>query len=861
MEYFSKLHDVNKNITMNEEDSTAWAHYLIQGINYSPVSDDSFTAAQDLHERLFTHLSNYPHREFKLHGLKTHIPLQETMDRINGGIPADFTPETYPITAKDISAFRSRKEKGSLKEFTRVYWLSVQLEDPNTSASHSLLPSFVKTKTWGDTEIEDFTKEERAFFDELPEEFNAERTTPEHMYWVADRVRYRGLKTVPLPDTHDGAGVIHSRGVQSFPPVEIDKYADVQPLLDDFVAEYLEDDDETMERGTRTFRQNYHAAKWSHMLSVSNLDSSNEALPSGLTSFQANLMITKYPEYESTRLMSYTAIVDQYLGVDADFTLLFSFDPSMLQKDSIRKLRSALSYNANSTSKDDLDMAEYQSTGDEMTQFHSNILNNDIPMKVCTIFTFADSNRKRLSKQLEKISTAFSNSGFETSHIGGGQYDMFLQSMPGTKTSKLSEAYKQATTVKRFAPTFPMRRSNSGDLKGIPIAVNKSNALGNIIYYDVLGAPDKGNSSMVALGSQGSGKSYFMKNLIRWTAGLHCVVHVFDPSPHGEYEVFSRALANQDDKVSVDILNFSNPRYNIDPLQIYTDAATAKLKFERIMYPLLGITPESSVSGMITELLGEDNRAVYNIHTTRDLMNHLRGQSSVNTETRSEIERVVNMLRYVGNTTVGRALVDLRGELPPLKASTTMLVYRTHDLKVMKRNEEPTTEKKIGSALYLAASEYTSYLFTSINHPCFTFGDEMSFLSDAPQTLENLVKNPTRQGRKYKNALVAGSQDAEDVDNSAYTQVSKTMVFRQDKDTNAEAALKFAGLPTNQDMVYNLQHETSPRDPNGDGVIPGREGEGWYVDGINFPVRMQTLPSMTTSQHQASNTTASQMLR
>ena len=848
----------HNNITFNA-DGTIWAHYILQGINYSPADQNSYEYSQQAHQRLFAQLATLSHIDYSLHGFKTHIPLNQTLHTINKGLPADFTPQKYPIAATNIAALRDRKNNGHLREFQRIYWLAARIPD-GSATSGTIIDKIVRREPLDGMSPEDYEEEEQDVYGLIPREFTPQRATLNDIYWCFDRMRYRGIRTIPTPESqhHD-----KHRTDNGFPQIIIDKLASTQPILDKFIDDYVDDEDEAVARATRTYKSNYKMVKNSTMLSISSPATQTPQLPGGVTSFQSSVVITGYPSNPTQSLMTYTSMADQNLGVDADFTLRFKFDPSMLSKDEIRKFRNSLKYQADSTSKDDLDLQEYQKTGSEAIDFQSTVMrpNTQIPFKVCSMFTFAHPDREQLMEATSRIIDTFEKNGYSADCIVGAQYDLLRQGMPGIGTSKLVESYMEATTVEDFAPSFPLRRTISGDSAGIPIAINRENSFGQLIYYDIIKAPDKGNASISVTGAQGSGKSYFMKNLCAWVAGLHCATHIFDPSPTGEYEDFVKSLATQDPMVNVDVQNFANPKYSMDPLKIYSDPDMAKTVFTTIMFPLLNIKVGSPVMGAMTNYLKAENREIYRITSTRRLLEIIESEYSANSadELGKQMYNIAGFLRFIADHPAGRALVDPVGkELPPINLKTNVLVYRTGTLKTRDRSTDKNDiEATIGTAIYNSCAEFTGWAFQRLKKmPCFTIGDEMSFLSDSPETLKKLVKEPTRQGRKYNKALISGTQDATDLDEN-YNQISKVMVFRQERRENAEAALKYAGLPDSDYMINRLMNDTSPRDDNG--VIPGRNGEGWFVDGVHYPVRMQTLPALVSAQSRAADTRASVM--
>lgn len=861
----SALKKIGGNVTFNN-DGTVWAHFVLNGYNFSPSSGDSYVLAQQAHERLFTKLSALDVVNYKIHGFKSHITLAETLRRIQAGMPEDFTAQKYPIVARNIAALKARKQNNELKEFCRIYWLSVQIPAGGVMTGSALRKKFVKSDPLEGYAPEDFVDEVDDILAAIPPEFGARKATAEQMFWTYDRKRYMGLRTIPFPESVDNDTVRHTPNPESFPSIGVNKLGSITPDVDTLLSDIIDDDEETLARAKQTYSANYNMAKYSTVMAVSNPAKPSDEIPDGLTSFQSHMLISRFPAVPKLNMMAFTALADQEIGVDADWTLVFNYDQTLLDKESIRKFRGEYSYLAESLSKDDLDAADFEDDAIQAQMFHATRERptGQIPMKVAAVFSFAHNDRDMLAEAVNKIIAVMERNGYAAEVVPGSNYNLFKHVAPGVSVGKLLEKYKQATTVQDFAPCFPLRDTVSGDPVGFPLMTNRENSFGQLVYYDAIHAPDSGNASILALGSQGSGKSHFMKYFAGWVAGMHAAVHLYDPSPTGEYETYVRSLAGYDPMVTVDVVNFGNPNYSLDPLKMYPDDYDrAKSQFIKVYLPMLKIDMDSPVLGNLTVFLEENFRKAYKVNSVRDLVTRIRRQYKRDADDPigAAMSKMANALDFISSYPAGRALVDPEGmDLPPLTSDTSVLVFRTAALKPAKKDKEVTVENAVGSAIYLAAAEFTSDVFMKRmkDMPCFTIGDEMGFLSNNPETLEVLVRDSTLQGRKYRKALLAGIQDEEHLTDD-YNQISKVIALRQEKEKNALRALDYAGLPTNDVMVDRMIHHTSPRNDNGYGVKPGRYGEGWFVDGIHFPIRMQTLPEMTSTAGDASNTMASTM--
>lgn len=848
--YFEPLSSIEGNITVTKKGVT-FAHFLLDGINFSAHDPDQVTNAQDHHETLYKELAKFG-LPFALYGLKARTDPQELVTRMVTGVDG-LSNSTFPDYRRQMAVFAAQLSEGSRKEFTRRYWLAVQLPH-DESAMANLFSAVAEIDDLDDEDLTSFNALESRIFSTIPSSFNPQRINSDHIRWAYDRARYRGIVVPVMPSVADKPA--RSFNLDGFPTVVIDKNADGHALIDGFAELYASGN---ARQARKSFLSNFAAARYATALSVSNVEDRRGDAPGGPVSYQTVVAIQSAPSVPDVVVSKLTGIVDRISTVDADFVQHVSFNMAAREKDYFRKNRSKLRSEAESLSKDDLDAEEFQDTATEMEKWRQQIRGESaaIPMRVTTLFCFSHQHLETLERETRDIINYFSRIGYETARIAGGQFDGFRQFVPGIATSPVSDSLKLDTTASLLSASVPLQRSHLGDPVGVPVAINRENALGQIVFMDLLNATDRGNASIAITGAQGSGKSHLMKVIIAYLSDLGKTTHIIDPSPHGEYEVFSRSLTN------ATVVDVANGQVSLDPLKIFPPKQAAA-EFVEIMFPLLGIDATSSAAAILTRMLDADYRSTRNITSTRRLLTHLRTASQQS----EELVPAYNALNFLANMDYTRALIDPLDasgriiDLPPINVDTRTVVFRTSGLTVNRlgEKEKSTTRQDVSKAIYLMIATYTADRFTKINDVCVLAGDEMHMIKGNDRVMDMLVKTPDRMGRKDQNWVLAGSQLADDMDEN-FSLIRKRFILKQEKKDNAASALEWGDMTPTDDLVNRLINDTSPINPATNRTTLGREGEGWYNDGQGHVARVKIFDHLIMDRSKTSDTTSSRMTR
>lgn len=860
--YFPRITRRVGNLIFNQ-DGTVWANYLLRGINTDPYQAGKIEACQDHNAMLFNALSRLPAADFLLLGVKAQTPPDVIMARCAEGIPGIEEPGRYPGLEAQFNSLYQRILAGEHAEYQRIFWLSIGFP-VHQSWRDKILSSVAVIDPHSRVDHRIIRDLEKRYFEALPRQFRPIRTTEAHVRWVFDRARQRGITVPLLPDPDVTRGVVDD-SPRSFPDIHVNKNADTDALLENLAGRIADGDPSAMPRVKdeswhRVLRNNFHTTRWGKMLSVANVETRNADFPDGYTSYQVQMGISQYPSVESFDINTFTYLVDQEIGCDADFALRFHFDQEVLTKRGMRKAMRELNAEAQANTRDEFDDEDYGDRRGEMRNFRRTARRERDPrgMKVAALFSFAHQNRAYLEQRIAELSEHFTKHDFTPYIPVGGQFDLWQAMMPGSSCPPVVEDIKQTTTTNLFSAYMPVRRTVLGDAVGVPIAKNKENALGQIVHWDIFNASDKGNASVTITGAKNKGKSYLIKDMIGFLIDALCYVHIIDQSDHGEYTVFAQSLTSTQ---IIDVfggIDAHGQRASLDVLKCCPPDIAAWL-FLDLWLPLLELRSDSEEAALLSTVVEPGYRMRFGIDSTRALMSHLEHAIG------DEVSRkLVIKLNFWSRQPYTHAFIDpmIDGTVvthPPFDAQAHAVVFRTHKLNVHRGTATPTEAQRFAAMAYTAIARLTTLRFSTIKEPCVLAGDEMHFQKGSDVLLE-LVERPDRVGRRANNFFIAGAQLAQDFDEH-YALVKKKVLLGQETRANAAAALAYADLPPTERLVHTMVSETSPLDPDNNNMpIENRAGEGWYNDGANIG-RIQTMPHLLAARRRYADTTASRMIR
>lgn len=839
-----------KNNVATTKDGHVTLNYVLTGYNISlDMSNKRIGDAQRAHDALYKSLATFG-LDLSIYAYKTRTDPQELINRmyVDG-----LTQTDLPQYKRDLGAFAEKLQTGQQKEFQRLYLLSVHVPHDITLVGRAL-----STISEGDesehVEYDDVASLESDVFKSIPRAFNPQRATSDHFLWAYNRSRLRGIEVPIAPQPT--AEPQYTFSVNAFPTVAIEKNADGHALIDGAARMYATGND--VPRMKETFMRAFRTTRLATALAVNNVPDRRGDAPNGTVSYQSFVQVITTPNHDLSPYTTFTDVVDWVTSVDADYVQHISYDFEALSKDAMRKLRRRVTSENASLSKDDLDEEEFTDTALNIERWRQALRaeTTPIPMQVATIFSFAHQNLDTLETGVRDVIDFFDNQDFQVERIVGAQFDGYKQMLPGIPQSWLTQEIKLSTTSKMYSASMPIRRSWLGDRTGVPVAINRSNALGQIVYLNLVTSTDAGNGSIAVTGAQGSGKSHFMKLVLGYLADLEKTTYIVDPSPQGEYEVFARSLGQ-----SVTVVNVANGQISLDPLKIYPPNK-AQQQFLDVMLPLLDVARNSSGAAKLANMLTPQYRESHNIQSTRDLLNWVRRAAKSDKDMRP----IYNALNLYATQQYARVLIDPEDssgrviDLPVVNPQTRCVVFRTHGLDSKSTNEKSSMTQMLTQAIMTQIADFSAWRFDQVPDVCVFACDEFAEFKDNKVVTDKMIAKTDRMGRKERNWILAGSQLPRHLDEN-FSLVKKRLILKQENEENAKHAFEWADMTPTTQLIDIMTTDTSPTDPSTNKTERGREGEGWFNDGNGNASPIKILNHLIPERANAADTTSTTMTR
>ena len=611
------------------QDGSVWCNYLLTGLNVNSYRPETASTAQDSHELLLTALSEIPTDDIMLTGLRVRTDPLSICRRITGGIP-DWDPERYRYLDSLINEFYKRMKRGEYVEFDRVYWLSIS-QPSHRRLSERMVSTVIETDPHEGLDWADLGDFERRCFDAIPAEFRPVRTVPELVDWSFERATTRGLSVPLLPAPAQAAATPTE---QSYPEVVFDEAAEALALYSTFLRDLDAGRDYTRTlvklakrdklKPKRLLLQRFRTLSAGKVMSISHPGRRTAEMPDGPVSYQSLMGIARYPARFTDQVSSFTYIVDQAIGADADFTLRLRFSQDLIETHSVSETENNLVSEGNANAADEFEAFDYDSRRAELRRFHEAIRAETGPrgMQVTAIFAFGSNDLDYLNGRVSALQQRFRSNGFTPLLPVGGQRELWTMMMPGSRRTRLGDDLLQTTTAHWFAGAMPIRRSFAGDTVGMPIAINKENANGQIILLNVLTATDRGNASIAMTGAPRKGKSNLMKLILLFVTALNRYSTVVDHSPLGEWAVFTRQIAR------TQIVNAATGASPLGDVSMdFLKCLPSPLAETTMMahyLPLFELGTKSLEAAYFAKILRPQFRATRGITSTRRLMDWLK---------------------------------------------------------------------------------------------------------------------------------------------------------------------------------------------------------------------------------------------
>lgn len=832
-----------------------WVNYLLEGINFTSHRLNSIESCQKLNASLFSSLSQLAFiREVHVIGVKVRVRPETLTRRCIDQVPewAKYESTLYRDAAKALTHFNNQYVTGQRKSFERPFWLAVKVGSTDQKQYERLLDSVGLAPSWAGISLQEAQRRERDLWSCLPAEFRALRTLPDDLDWMLERAALRALIVPSLPSRHNDKTMV--AGNRNFRPVTITTGHEADALADMFVAAVAEQAGAKAGRLRRIFRDGvfhrYRSLRKESSIAVHCPGTRTPDFPDGLTSYQTMLTLASGPSIEgSVAIHKMSGIVDGFHGLDADVSFRVTFSP--LPGDSAAgKLAKAQRRNDAddaALSRSEFDAAEYAAVDAQFRDVYDYARSENMLANVHVTFAFADANHHQLEQKLNKVIGEMADDGFQLFRHVGAQVQQWRNMLPCTAASGVIEDTRLTQTPALLGAVMPIRRQTLGDPYGWPIGVNLENALGQVVYIDVLTGTEGGDGSILMFGEQGTGKSTFYKNIASAVHDLQGEVWSVDPT--GEMEVFASAFADPErpspgDPIIVDLVR---PEISLDLLKcLPPDEATAP--WLDVWCPLLGVNLNSAEYERLATVIAPGYRSMHRspvsgavgLATTRQVFEHIAAQNDAVAVT---LRRSFNAIKDMPAAACLVDPIDLFSgtvrNLPAINASESrFVVFNTRQYLLRDGDTATATSSRLATGVFTAIAALAKFYFDRSGRVNLFCIDEAHTL-DAPIIKRNILSDTNKQGRKFKNIVMASSQTVGSL-GTGLELATRRAGFRQRASENAIPVLQQVHIAPTPEAVRIMTTDLSPAAPNSHLPEAGREGELFWFDGRN-PGKMQTF--------------------
>jgi hypothetical protein len=463
-------------------------------------------------------------------------------------------------------------------------------------------------------------------------------------------------------------------------------------------------------------------------------------------------------------------------------------------------------------------------------------------VNVSIVIAAAAADPDRLNSAVDSLIRAQRRNNIGSKRRRGSQTTLWRAFNPGTERTAALGEFRNPTTTARFARFVPLLSGKLGNNTGVPLGMNvTSPGLSDVVLLDLLNAPARENpANLVICGSPGRGKSQCAKNLNWSWLALGAGLHLFDPTDAREHE---RALTDFDDKIVIDP---TRPKFSLDGLRIFPFEEAAERTIDHLL-PQLGFSALSQQAKRLNAHLDPESREVNGIGSTRQLIEYLRHLREGRVSADDDLLIALEGLR------TQRLLGPLFDETLPVPklASTQCVIWNFGGLELPTADEEYTAHlhdkaapgKHAAQALYgLGVELAQSIFFSRPDRPDILEVEECAAWTHSAggqKTANKII----RQGRKAWTGFVGISQHP--IKDFAVLEdefIDQRLCLGFKKSEIARATLQWCDrdLDRHPDLLRNYVENTSPVQlvDHGDDaidtrhgkVIPGREGEAWFVD-------------------------------
>lgn len=473
-----------------------------------------------------------------------------------------------------------------------------------------------------------------------------------------------------------------------------------------------------------------------------------------------------------------------------------------------------------------------------------------------------------LEDAVKQVRQELDTVGIAVKRHRGAQLLLWKAFNTGSENACPLDEFRNPTSAHKWSLFLPLISGRVGNVRGSALAIDQTSMRPAIILHDPEGTARRNkNTGLAVVGDPGGGKSNRTKLSAYELILRGGRVVVFEPDTIAEWK---RALTPIK---GVRFIDPTTPQYLYDPLVIFPAHLAGRIAAAHIL-PWIGLSYDSLLAKRYRRLLRPENRAAHGITSHRALLDYLRSQPG------ADDDELLLRLETAQEDFPG--LFD--DHLPPYRPEDSpATVYLTGNLSLPNTEDLANADlyaklsgtQRAGMAIYGLLIELEQrYMFDRLDVFDVMIFEECAELLAFPTTAR-VAHKFTRRGRKHASGIWFITQDFRDLARMGDEFVTQKWIFRVQDPELAYATLKWARIDPDMypEFVSALSEDTSPGSTADEDVFADRGewggditeagavdrarlGEGFLVDELGRPARVQFFGAPTEEQARAFDSTA-----
>lgn len=432
-------------------------------------------------------------------------------------------------------------------------------------------------------------------------------------------------------------------------------------------------------------------------------------------------------------------------------------------------------------------------------------------LEATLVFSLASNSLADLEDQAESLRSQYGSYEYDMQRPTGGQLALHKASLPGSVMPPVCRAYTQYFMPSDLAAGMPFLSARVGDPIGMYLGTSLDGGSKLPVLFDPAYGPATNRSgSLGGIGHLGSGKSYFIKQVLLGLLARGGRAVVLDRTASGEYVKFSKVTPG-----TRQIVEFHpDADVRIDPMRMFDDEGDRVRYTLNFLTLLTGVQP-TSVAGTVLAEACRDAAAKPN-GTIHDVIEFLRTVTDRG-------DKAKELSYQLSSFTADKLSQIVFGEGEVLDLHADLIVMHTPGLQLPDREHllnshlaaKLLPEQIFSQAvLYLITAIARTVTFTDKRFAAAVFDEAWSLVA-SPQG-EALMLEGIRDGRKHNAAMYLLSQHPEDLPAKLASLLGNRFVFRQAAGAGAHA-LRLLGTDPSPHLVDLVENRLT-------------EGQGLFRD-------------------------------